>query len=228
VPAEPDHDRSKEDQVAKQSSQDRRGRAAQIQAQQRAAERRRSLLIIGASVLVAVVIVGVVIYGLAGSEGDSESAEDAAGRTNSAIDGVKDFSGLSRDHVEGAVDYPQNPPVGGDHAPVWVNCGTYSEPVSAEMAVHSLEHGAVWVAYQPGLPSNDVEDLNALAENNDYVLVSPVEGMDAPVVATAWGEQLALEQADDERLAAFVTAYANGPQTPEPGAPCTGGVSGMG
>jgi len=213
--------------VAKQTSQDRRGRAAQIQAQQRSAERRRSRLLIGASVLVAAVIVAAVIYGVAGGDDGPES--DAA-ETNggSQLSGVQDFPGLSRNHVEGAVDYSQNPPVGGDHAPVWVNCGTYPEPVSPEMAVHSLEHGAVWIAYQPDLPSSDVEELNAFAENNDYVLVSPVEEMDAQVVATAWGKQLPLQQAGDERLPAFVTTYANGPQTPEPGAPCTGGVSGMG
>lgn len=213
--------------MARQTSQDRRGRAAQIQTQLRAAERRRSLLIIGASVVVAAVIVAATIYGVASSDDGPES--DAAETTgDTELGGVQDYPGLSRNHVEGTVDYPQNPPVGGDHAPVWVNCGTYPEPVSPEMAVHSLEHGAVWIAYQPDLPSGDVEALNALAENNDYVLVSPVEGINAAVVATAWGKQLTLQQAGDERLPAFVTTYANGPQTPEPGAPCTGGVSGMG
>lgn len=213
--------------MAKRTSQDRRGRAAQIQAQQQSAERRRSLRIIGASVLVAAVIVAAVIYGVWGGDDGPES--DAA-ETNGGgeLSGVQDYPDLSRNHVEGTVDYPQNPPVGGDHAPVWVNCGTYSEPVSPEMAVHALEHGAVWIAYQPDLASSDVEELNAFAEANDYVLVSPVEEVDAPVVATAWGKQLPLQQAGDERLPAFVTTYANGPQTPEPGAPCTGGVSGMG
>lgn len=213
--------------MAKQTSQDRRGRAAQIQAQQRAAERRRSLVIIGASVLVAAVIVAAVFYAVAGSD-DGPGSGAAETNGGSQLSGVQDYPGLSRNHVEDTVDYPQNPPVGGDHAPVWVNCGTYSEPVSPEMAVHSLEHGAVWIAYQPDLPASDVEELNALAENNDYVLVSPAEGMDAPVVATAWGKQLPLQQAGDERLPAFVTTYANGPQTPEPGAPCTGGAPGMG
>jgi hypothetical protein len=44
------------------------------------------------------------------------------------------------------------------------------------------------------------------------------------VVASAWGKQLRLEGADDPDLEQFVRAYQRGPQTPEPGAACTGGV----
>jgi Protein of unknown function (DUF3105) len=43
-------------------------------------------------------------------------------------------------------------------------------------------------------------------------------------VATAWGKQLSLESAEDSNLERFVNAYTQGPQTPEPGATCTGGV----
>ncbi|MPZ29305.1 MAG: DUF3105 domain-containing protein, partial [Micromonosporaceae bacterium] len=46
----------------------------------------------------------------------------------------------------------------------------------------------------------------------------------APVVASAWGKQLPLDSADDPRLKEFVRTFAQGPQTPEPGAPCTGGA----
>ena len=38
--------------------------------------------------------------------------------------------------------------------------------------------------------------------------------------------QLALTGADDPRLEAFVKQYRQGPQTPEPGAACTGGSDG--
>lgn len=207
--------------MAKSTSPDRRSLAASLQEQQRRAERRRSLLIIGPAVLVAAVLVGSVAYALVDKSQDRERTEQAAA---GEIDGVTDYPDLSRNHVEGAVDYPQTPPVGGDHAGVWVNCGSYADPVPAEMAVHTLEHGAVWIAHQPDLPAGEVEQLTALAEANDFVLVSPVEGATSPVVATAWGKQLLLDRVDDERLAVFVTKYANGPQTPEPGAPCTGGV----
>jgi hypothetical protein len=127
-------------------------------------------------------------------------------------------------HTEGDVDYTQTPPVGGEHNPVWQNCGFYEEPVRDEMVVHSLEHGAVWITHLPDLPQDEIERLRDLAESNSYVLVSPYPDQGSSVVATAWGKQLTLESAEDSNLERFINAYSQGPQTPEPGAACTGGV----
>ncbi len=93
-----------------------------------------------------------------------------------------------------------------------------------ENAVHTLEHGAVWVTYSPDLPQEEVSELQDLANSRDCVLVSPYPDLDSPVVASAWGKQLQLEGADDPALNRFVGSYLQGPQTPEPGATCTGGV----
>jgi Protein of unknown function (DUF3105) len=122
------------------------------------------------------------------------------------------------------VDYAQTPPVGGEHNPVWQNCGFYDEPVANENAVHSLEHGAVWITYSPDLPQDQVDVLRDLAHSQTYVLVSPYPDLPSNVVASAWGKQLSLQSADDPDLERFVRAYRQGPQTPEPGAVCTGGI----
>ena len=61
---------------------------------------------------------------------------------------------------------------------------------------------------------------------SDYVVVSPYEGLPAPVIASAWGHQLELDGVADPRLAEFIREYRQGPQTPEPGAACTGGSDG--
>ena len=52
------------------------------------------------------------------------------------------------------------PPVGGDHNPVWMNCDgdVYKKPIPDVNAVHSLEHGAVWVTYNDKAPAADVQD----------------------------------------------------------------------
>jgi hypothetical protein len=121
------------------------------------------------------------------------------------------------------VDYPQSPPVGGAHNPIWQNCGFYSKPVRNEYAVHSMEHGAVWITYSPDLPKDQVEKIKSLTQKS-YVLASPYPGLPAPVVASAWGKQLKLNSANDPRLEQFVIDYSQGPQNPEPGAPCSGGV----
>lgn len=131
---------------------------------------------------------------------------------------------LSRTHTEGTLSYAQSPPVGGAHSGVWQNCGIYDQPVRNENAVHSLEHGAVWVTYRPDLPAADLEQLRALARGQSYVLLSPYPGLQTPVAASAWGLQLALESVSDPKLADFVRTYQQGSQTPEPGAPCTGGT----
>jgi hypothetical protein len=139
-------------------------------------------------------------------------------------EGVESFDIQSREHVQGAVSYEQSVPVGGSHNPVWQNCGFYSSPVQNENAVHSMEHGAIWITYQPDLSSDQAEVLQNLAHDNTYVLVSPFPDSPAPVVASAWGKQLQLDSANDPRLEQFISAFREGPQTPEPGAPCTGGT----
>jgi hypothetical protein len=140
-------------------------------------------------------------------------------------DGVQTYDvGPAGKHTEANVNYKQNPPVGGPHNPVWQNCGYYDQPVHDENAVHSLEHGAVWITYSPNLPQDQVEHLRDIAENETYVLVSPRDDLPSPVVASAWGKQLRLDDAEDPDLERFIGAYEQGPQTPEKGAVCTGGI----
>jgi hypothetical protein len=126
--------------------------------------------------------------------------------------------------VPGPVSYPQTPPAGGQHNPIWQNCGIYDQPVANEQAVHSLEHGAVWITYQPDLGEGDVNQLRELVRGRSHALLSPYPDLPTPVVASAWGVQLKLDGASDPRLPFFIEKYHNGPQTPEPGAPCSGGA----
>jgi hypothetical protein len=98
----------------------------------------------------------------------------------------------------------------------------YDAPIIAEHAVHSQEHGAVWITYQPDLAAADVEALAQAAVDQPFVLISPYPGLADPVVASAWGAQLRLDDVNDPRLQAFIDRFAgNGP---EPGASCASGV----
>jgi hypothetical protein len=166
------------------------------------------------------------LIGLAGGAPGLAVAGPSRQAADGAIPGVQEFPGVIAAHQSGPIDYAEIPPPGGAHAPIWVNCGVYGEPVPTEMAVHALEHGAVWITYQPGLADADVTALRGLARGRDYVLVTPwgAGALPSPVVAVAWGLRLPVDDAADPRLAAFVARYANGPQTPEPGAPCWGGL----
>ena len=164
----------------------------------------------------------VLVLSACSSASDPSVSPAAAGQ----IDGLVTYTDLARDHVDSEVDYPQLPPVGGAHDPAWLTCtGTvYDEPVRDENAVHSMEHGAVWVTYQPDLPKDQVAALAGVVEGTPYSLLSPYPGIDSPVVLTAWDVQLSVDSATDQRVAEFVAEFANGPQTPEPGASCDGGV----
>ncbi|WP_034385915.1 DUF3105 domain-containing protein [Deinococcus sp. YIM 77859] len=142
------------------------------------------------------------------------------------IEGVQTFDYQGGDHRPGSLVYAENPPAGGAHNTLWQNCGVYDQPLYNEYAVHSLEHGAVWITYRPDLAPEGVAALKALVDGRPYTILSPYEGLPSPVVASAWNAQLAVESPTDERLKAFLDKYEQGPTAPERGAACSGGYSG--
>lgn len=135
---------------------------------------------------------------------------------------VQTWEVADRAHTTDDVTYPQDPPAGGAHAPVWLACGVYDEPVREENAVHDLEHGTVWITHDPGLSAADVEVLADQLPDNG--IMSPREGLPSPVVVTVWGAQLRLDGADDERLGLFLQEYGDGHTAPELGVSCQGGT----
>lgn len=147
------------------------------------------------------------------------------GPAPSTIEGVQDFTELSHVHLkkgEYPFTYPQSPPVGGKHAQAWLTCAVYTVEIPKENAVHSEEHGGVWLTYQPTLAAADVAKLALLHETNvNYVMVSPYTGQDSPVIASTWGLQLKVQSVDDPRLLAFIKEYAGGNQGGEKGAGCS-------
>jgi hypothetical protein len=246
--------------------QQAREKVAQMRAQQRRAERRRTLIILGGIVVVAGAVIAVVIAALPSGGGSNSKevippavsggapvvqpaalvvpntsgirgvvAYDTTGWPSSSHNGPAAHA-LGHSHVPGPVTYSVVPPVGGDHNATWMNCGVYDKPVPNEHAVHNLEHGAVWITYQPSLPKSEVSGLRAFVERQSilspagqrgsrYLDLTPYPGLPAPVVASSWGFQLRLSSPTDPRLQAFVSKFrASKAYTPEYGGPCTGGI----
>ena len=175
---------------------------------------RRPWLLFGSCVLAAAIL-AVVLLALRPDDTDGADV---------SIPGVRTYEVPSRQHVTTTVEYPQSPPVGGDHFPAWQNCGIYDEPIASENGVHSLEHGAVWISYRPDLDEAAVSAIRGMAEGQTYLLVSPYEGLASPIVLTSWGRQLSVSSIDDPSVERFIEAYRQGPDTPELGAICTNGV----
>ncbi len=114
-----------------------------------------------------------------GTESGNAAGDGAAGGDGTEIPGLQTFGDLGRTHVTGSVAYTKSPPVGGNHFRNLQTCGAYDKPVPKELAVHSMEHGAVWLTYRPGLPANEIDRLRREARQ-PYVLLSPYPDLPVP------------------------------------------------
>jgi hypothetical protein len=142
------------------------------------------------------------------------------------IEGVVRKKYESAQHVEATqrVAYDQSPPFGGPHDGTWADCnGTvYPKAVRTESMVHTLEHGAVWIAYNPDkVKGKALGTLKAKVEGQPYMVMSPYPGLDKPISLQSWGHQLKLTSADDGRIDEFIKSLReNQYQNPEPGGRC--------
>lgn len=212
--------------TVKQQREARRAEKVAALKQQQAKQKRNQLIGLISAGVGALAVVALIIVVVVTSSTPRLAPEDIV------IEGLEEFPNVPALHVETAVDYEaaydMNPPAGGDHAAAWLNCGVYSEPQQSEFAVHSLEHGAVWVTYDPS--AVDEAGVSALrsAVPSTYIILSPFEGLPSPVVASAWGAQVALDGPSDERLDLFIQKYWKSADAPEPGALCSGAIDGPG
>ncbi|MBZ4487946.1 DUF3105 domain-containing protein [Microbacterium sp. cx-55] len=211
--------------TAKQEREQRRQEKL-AEYQRQVARRKRGKLvwwIVGstAALLVVAVVVASIVFT---PRPVTYGAQDSTG---AVIDGVETFENVTT-HVEGTVDYDQSPPAGGPHAPIWLNCGVYNQPVPNENAVHSMEHGAVWVTYDASrVGADEVAALRAQLPSS-YALLTPYEGLDSPIVLSAWNAQLKVDSAEDSRIPEFFEEYWRSQNAPEPNAVCSGGVDAEG
>jgi len=189
--------------------------------QKRSIRNRRIALIAGITAVVAVgglVVTSVVLT--------PRTSSYSAGGDGAAIEGVQTFTNTAA-HVQTAVTYPQTPPAGGEHNPAWLNCGVYTQQVPSENAVHSQEHGALWITYDSAISDADLATLRSLLPST-YVILSPFDGLPSPIVLSGWNSQLAVDSVSDERIPAYIEEYWQSNTVPEPGSPCTGGIDGPG
>ncbi len=142
------------------------------------------------------------------------------------IDGVVETSYEAASHVspEQRVAYEQSPPSGGPHDGIWADCtGTvYERAVRTENMVHPLEHGAMWISYDPERISGDgLRALEDRVRDRDYTMLSPYPGQDAPVSLQSWEHQLKVDGPGDPRIDQFIRALRLNQYTyPEVGATC--------
>lgn len=202
----------------------RQQRLNEVQGATNRRERLRLALMVGVPVAVIAVVV-VAVLRLAPGDETAQDPDGPKAAVDADLSAVEEYDDLTSDHVTTPVTYEQNPPVGGAHNPLWLNCGVYTDEVPNENVVHSMEHGAVWITYQPDLEPAQVEELTSITPAT-FAVLSPDSDQESPIMLSAWGRQLAVEAPDDPRIAAFITQYRLGGIAPEPGASCDGASDG--
>ncbi len=201
-------------------------RAEKVERHRRQLERDRRVRRIGlaAAIGVPIVLAAAVIGSITLTP---RPPEYTPGDSGIEIAGVRTFENEAT-HVEGPVQYPQDPPAGGEHSAVPLDCGVYVEPVPAENAVHSLEHGAIWATYDPDvIEGPTLAELRTLMPESHFI-VSPYPEAAKPLVLSGWDVQLALDAFDPDTVGQFIEQYWLGSNAPEPGAPCSGGLEAPG
>jgi hypothetical protein len=152
------------------------------------------------------------------SDDNQDPSENVPGVVRVKYEGSKHVTAQQR------VAYDQNPPFGGPHDGVWADCAgvVYPTAVRNENMVHALEHGTVWIAYNPDQVKDAALDkLKSKVEGQPYMMMSPYPGLDRPISLQSWGHQLKLDSVDDTRIDDFIKSLrANRFQAPEPGGRC--------
>ncbi|MDG4764208.1 DUF3105 domain-containing protein [Solwaraspora sp. WMMD406] len=186
-------------------------------------------------VAVGVLATGIIGYGAYAVSQGARSWQDRAADIEGLVNyresnpaALQPMAG-KQSHEWGPLEYEIQPPVGSSHNPNWQNCmgDVYPAPIADEHAVHSMEHGAVWVTYRDDLPADQVETLASKVRGNEYTMMSPYEGLESPISLQAWGFQLAVDDAGDPRVDEFIRALRQN-ATVEPQATCSGGITATG
>jgi len=180
--------------------------------------------------VVIVVAIGIVGFGGWQVYQKGLTVEQRVNKIDGAVDWRKKDPSLvkGQQHAWGPLTYAQNPPVGGKHNPNWQNCmgDVYDAPIAKEHAVHSMEHGAVWVTYNPAKLSKDQVDKLAakVKKTPDHILMSPYENLEKAVSVQAWGFQLKVDNPADQRIDEFIKVTRKNAAV-EAGGTCDSGIT---
>lgn len=125
---------------------------------------------------------------------------------------------VTADHVPKGteIQYNSNPPAGGQHyGDSTAHAGFYDKAPADGYLVHSLEHGAVILWYNPKQLSKDkVEQVKHIFnQTSGKSIMAPRESMDVPVAVSSWGRVLKLQTIDEKQIKAFFDTNINrGPE----------------
>ncbi len=130
---------------------------------------------------------------------------------------VRDLSAAGANiHEDGTLQYETDPPASGAHDLTPSPCGIHNTPIPNENFVHTLEHGAVAVVYQPTLAPADIKRIETIVGSfESHTLSAPNSTMDAQIAVVAWGRLMELEELDEPAIREFIGVFRQGGEAPE-------------
>jgi hypothetical protein len=174
--------------------------------------RQRALTWTAIVVVVAVALLGVIVW--QGRGGDERVSPEvlAAARQQAGSDGVRELPEAGRDHIA-ANQQPDNwnsvPPTSGDHLAAPLSGGVYDGQQDERAIVHNLEHGYVVIQYK-GIPEDQVAQLREFVQgrSGDKLVLAPYSGLEKNGVAlTAWRNLETMDRVNLDVVRAFVNDY---------------------
>lgn len=233
--------------MAKTADKDRKARIEQMRKTQAAAERRRTLLVVGAAVLAVLVLAAVVFKVVRDAQAESDVA--AVGLTAAAAS----CDPVTTDPVEATgvhvgpqtdkpdvttVKYKTVPPTSGEHFAQWEFPArafyTAEDRPKMENLVHNLEHGYTVVWYGKATPQAQIDELKKISDNarrmketGGKFIVSAWDDAYGTfpagknIAMSHWGAKSGHRQlcgsVSGDAIKAFITAYPSS-DAPEPNA----------
>jgi hypothetical protein len=136
-----------------------------------------------------------------------------------AVEAFPDMGNLHLGAGQAVPEYNSDPPTSGPHSATPAPCGIYRQPVPDVNYLHSMEHGAIVVQYDPTLAEDQIEELEKIGRSvGGEIIVAPRPGNPAAVALTSWTNLLLLDEVDGDVIAGFEREFGN--RSPEPAAQC--------
>ncbi len=158
--------------MAKTVDKDRKAKIAEMQRQAKAADRRRTLTIVGAALVVVALMGGAVTYAIVSDDNRVPGGDLATLGVSTAAAScdpvTTDPAAGGNQHVEGTVKYTTVPPSSGSHngTPEFPNRGFYTaaDRPQMERLVHNLEHGYTVLWYDASASAKQLAALRAVSK----------------------------------------------------------------
>lgn len=164
----------------------------------------------GISLATLVILIGGVM--LMTSQDTKKAEKEAKSFVGQKIDDMGSLH-IQRDDSPG--EYNSNPPTSGPHFGDGVaGPGIKDKPVSDQLVLHSMEHGAAVLWYKDNLPQADVDKLKQVFNDaTGKKIMLPRKNLDVPIALTSWNYLLKLKSIDEKQIKAFIET--NNDRAPE-------------